>query len=224
MVEHITVGFYPAFDETEWNKRWVKKVKSYAIKSFKKTSVFIPGSGLPKIFLVSPEFRDVLKRSNGLPEWTKAFTQKDEIYLLFDDKLKEWKNVLNHEMFHARVYSFFDGNIVLPRWLNEAIAYFIGKNSDTDTYKLGKYLEPHFEHILYSILDDTVLNIEFYGYAVIKLLGRYICVKYRKKRVRLFLLELKKGSDFDSAFKKVFEMDLENMVKKWYFDEYGRRS
>jgi|LSQX01.2.fsa_nt_gb hypothetical protein len=204
-------------------KYWTEAVISYVPKGCRYVSGFVPNLRYPKVYVVEENKYDKIRELMGAPNWVKAITKEDEIYILFGPENKRWKRILNHELFHAMVYIYLQSDKRIPAWFNEAIAYYVGKNYDVDPQMIAKYLEPHFPEIVEAVLADTVLDIDFYGCAVVKYIGRYLCVKYGKRKVKALIIAIKDGLTFEQAFKTIFGLNVEEVIKNWYYEEFGKR-
>ncbi len=217
--EDIELKFYPQYNEMDWPAQWVEDLGGYICQSYHIVSDYAPLTGCPEIIIVQKQYVAEILKKAGLPEWVSAFTIEGTIYTLFDDKNARWKFIIDHEMFHARVNMFLGSETCLPVWLNEGIAYYIGKNSVIDVWKLYEYTVEHFETVYGWIEKDQLLSSQNdMRYEIVKSLGAYICKTYGAGKIKSLIEKIKKVNRFEMALSEAFGIDLPALVNRWHDD------
>jgi len=119
--------FYHSFDKNEWSPEWLHQLSLVIPQSFEIVKNYTSITEFPEIFLISKTYSNRLRQRLHLPNWVVAISFKSNIYIFFNHETKNWQEVINHEMFHIGVYQTVQCVKTVPKWFNEAVAYYIGQ-------------------------------------------------------------------------------------------------
>jgi hypothetical protein len=213
----INLSFWPDNKLGEWNLIWINQILDYLPMSFVLVNQYIKLERIPKLIFISSKYRDQFISENVLPSWSKAVCCGENIFILFDNDLLNWRNIINHELFHAGVFQMYSDPLVIPHWFNESIAYLVGKNTDFNRDKLIIYLRENFVQIKESLVNNLMLKAKHeISFEIIHSLGHFVGMSFTKEIIKSFFNLLQNQQDFKNLFHKGLGISLIDFIDDWY--------
>jgi hypothetical protein len=200
------------------SKAWVQRIEDELPLSLDYINRFISITGSFSIYLFDDCYSKGLRKQYQLHQWAKAVALDSKILILSNFySATNWKLILRHEIFHTGVYEYNKDNLLIPVWFNEAIAYYIGDNTNVETEDFKK-IRLDISRIKKMLINDTLIQNSKNGYLVTKLLGKYLCTVYLSDDIKNFFRELKSNKDFEFCFVKTFGCTLADFINKWAYE------
>lgn len=184
--------------------------------SFALINRYIELKNIPPIIFISLNFRQAFIAENSLPHWIKGIFDGVNIYLLIDHDYPRWREIINHELFHVAVFQISKNQPVIPVWLNEAMAYYLGHNTSFQCKQLCHLLKTNYESIKNLMLTDQLMNKHENSYEIVRSFGGFFGEIYPAALIRIFFKELTLQPNFKLVFEKVFQKKIEDVIDEWY--------
>jgi hypothetical protein len=203
------------------SKSWVQWIEDELPSSVNYIKRFINITGLFSIYLFDECYSKGLRKQYNLNQWVKAIALDSKI-LIFANfyNATNWRLILRHEIFHASISGCYKMNQIIPVWFNEAIAYYIGENTNVKVEDLNK-IRVDISQIKNMLMNDTLFENYQYGYSVIKLLGKFFCTAYSNDKIMMFFDALNLVNDFKTCFANTFGCTLSDFINKWADDLFS---
>ncbi|MFH1857270.1 MAG: hypothetical protein ABH836_08645 [Candidatus Omnitrophota bacterium] len=162
--------------------------------------------------------------NSGAPSWSVGIAKQEPLCFATYERAKNVEHtVFPHELTHLMLFVFFDGQSI-PRWLNEGLAEYeeadFGKTEKPflkRRVKNGYYikLEDLFSMRSYPV-DDEELRL---FYAESASVVEFLKDENLGQCFGEFLLEIKKGTDAQTALKEIYQWKfsggIKELEKKW---------
>jgi hypothetical protein len=169
---------------------------------------YVPLKKYPDIYVVRSKKNLTL---NGilLPDWVRALTIKDTVYILTREK--QWnttllKKVLCHELFHAAVYIYFGDKKPIPYWFNEAVAYSLVKREFGSQPKASKYIiQGHCDFEKKGGLTGNIHSKALFTF--INHISTYLLKHYKPHVIRRTLKLVKELGDFEQVISTILDLE-----------------
>lgn len=156
------------------------------------------------------------KKLLALPDFVRAYTIKNEIYLLIEPSERRWEDILTHEMVHATIWNSCPNKGIVPHWMNEGMAFYLGKNRNYDKDRLMKFVREYKSDLMRDLLHNVHFpNSQIY-LDMMKSLGAFFVESMRKDSINSFFTDLLKNKGFDSSFNAAFEITPTNFYQNWF--------
>ncbi|HBF36198.1 MAG TPA: hypothetical protein DDW50_02635 [Firmicutes bacterium] len=210
------VSFYPNFQPHEWNKEWLEQFVTYLSLSADYINRYINLKNIPPILFIAPDFRETFILENALPYWLKGVFDGTRICFLIDDKCRRWRQIVNHELFHAAVFQIYESHPVVPVWFNEALAYFVGENINFCQGELQNRLTIEYQSIKRLLLTDKLLTEDRNPYEIIKSFGAFFGQNFSSESIKIFFNELSCELNFTITFQRIFGLTFEVAIDQWH--------
>jgi len=171
---------------------------------------YIPLQKYPEIYVVQGN-KDLKVFGTPLPDWVRALTIRDTIYILDDGK--DWsigllKKILCHELFHVGVYIYFGNKQIVPYWFNEAVAFVLGQRefSSETTWTEDKTSRDVSIGLPAHINDKDLLTF-------IRHVSKHISENVTPESILRTLKLAKKTGDFEKAMCQILRLELSGMAQ-----------
>lgn len=171
---------------------------------------------IPEIFAYDTQSSLQTKEELNLEEWVKAISVKGQIHLFtgfFESNCQE--DILNHEMFHCGVYQCMKSQYLIPRWFNEAVAHFIGNNTQIGEDVSVEIKKLPVDALKRWVKEDTLIEKCSLGYEIIKSLGNYFGNAFDCNTIRRMIDETRIEKDFDMVFSKFTLLSTDEFLERW---------
>ncbi len=174
---------------------------------------YIPVNKYPDIYIL--DSTNNLKL-NGLllPEWVKALTIKDTIYILPNGEqwdIASLKKIICHELFHASVNIYYNGRKVIPYWFNEAVAYtLVKKEFNYQSTVVEENIQECFE---LGTTSSIYKDINSTSFTFLDAISTYLLKHYNPQVIRKTLILAKKHGSFDRVVQATLGMDKFKLMK-----------
>jgi|SRR5690554_2743503 hypothetical protein len=190
-----------------------KRIVGY---SFIQVREFVSMDKIPELFIYDRESTLQIMKDLSLENWVKAFSAEGKIHLLSGFfKSRRQLDILNHEMFHCGVYQCTKNEPLIPKWFNEAIAYYISNNSRIDKMLSKEIIAIPFDKLKLWVKKDLLIEKCSLAYEIIKSIGNHFCNIYQAATVKDIVYDTWIKKDFDRAFIKHTSFTIDDFLEKW---------
>jgi hypothetical protein len=216
VIKNICLSFYPSYQNNEWELSWVKQIIFYLPISYGLVNQYIRLEQIPILTFISSQYKNSFIKENSLPLWTKAVCTGDRILIFFKNEIKNWRRIIDHELFHAAVFQINPDPLVVPGWFNEGLAHLIGHNTDFNEKELSDYVKTNTDKTRELILKNILINREdHFSGELIKSLGRFLGLSFSKGSIKSFFYLMQNHQDFQNVFYDGFGMSINNFIDNW---------
>jgi hypothetical protein len=209
---HQGLYMYPSLYSNEWENLFLHQLSRHICHGVEKIKTFIPISIEPFFYVINSTYSDLFRKSLTIPSWTKAFTIKNDIYILTNDPTILCR-VINHELFH---FAIINNNIKLPLWLNEALANLYSCNTEINIEFITCNLKESFESFLFSLETMSNLPSGNCNVMMLKSIAIHLFGLNNLCSVQSFLNRISDGQSVDQAYEQQYGSTIEISLKNWY--------
>lgn len=203
--------FYPNYDHLFWDRKWIDELANEVDPIFEEVRSYVAIIEKPPLFFLQEHIAGYCREQLKLAPWVTAFTYKYSVYIFFNHTKSDWRNLIAHEMFHAGVNQVCRGNIIIPHWFNESIAYFIGSDQSPQI-NLFDFVTEKKDRIMDALKEDRLFEkFDNDSFHLAMSLGTFFISTYGSFGVRSLISAAASKSSFYDAL----EEDLPDLINHW---------
>lgn len=176
---------------------------------------YLPVAGRPRLYIDGQERARLMRHWLGLPSYVTGITLKSDIHLFVEPDGNQWMRVLRHEVVHANIWLLFQSDSHVPKWINEGLAYGLGRDHQNNYAGSTRYTESDSRILFQKVEADDFDLRDRFDNAIIRSLGLFIIQYFAPHEIKSFFIKLLQNSDKMAAFHDAFDLPLEKFVKHW---------